>query len=92
MCIENATLHTYVCQDSSVSVVTRYGLKGPGIESRWVSKFSALTQTGLRVHTASCTGGTRSLPGARRPTLSSVEGKERVELYPYSPVDIGGLF
>jgi hypothetical protein len=85
MCINNATLRTYVGRDSSVGIATRYGLKGPGIECRWVSKFSARIQTGLGALTASCTGGTRSFPRVRRPTLSSFEGKERVELYLCSP-------
>ena len=29
----------------SVDVATRYGLDGPGIESRWAQGFSALVQT-----------------------------------------------
>jgi hypothetical protein len=29
---------------SSVGIVTRYGLDGPGIESRWGERFSALVQ------------------------------------------------
>ena len=28
-------------RDSSVGIVTRYGLDGPGIESRWGARFSA---------------------------------------------------
>jgi hypothetical protein len=27
------------CQDSSVGIATRYGLDGPGIESRWGQNF-----------------------------------------------------
>ena len=70
---------------SSVGIATCYGLDGPGIESRWVLKFSAHLQTGPVAQPASCTGGTRSFPGVKQPTPSSVEGKERVELYLYSP-------
>ena len=32
--------------DSSVSIVTHYGLDGPGIESRWGTRFSVPVQTG----------------------------------------------
>jgi hypothetical protein len=28
-----------MCRDSSVGIATRYGLKGPGIESRWKRDF-----------------------------------------------------
>jgi hypothetical protein len=80
-------LHTYVCRDSSVGIATRYGLDGPGIESRWVSKYSARLQTGHESQPAFCTGGTGSFPGVKQPTPSSVEGKERVELYLYSPTE-----
>jgi hypothetical protein len=40
---------------------TRYGLDGPGIESRWGTKFSAAVQTGPGAHPASYTMGTGSL-------------------------------
>ena len=30
-----------VGRDSSVGIATRYGLDGPGIESRWGARFSA---------------------------------------------------
>ena len=40
-----------------------YRLDGPGIESRWVVRFSAPVQTGPGAHTASCTMGTGSFPG-----------------------------
>jgi len=45
---------------SSVGIATSYGLDGPGIESRWVARFSAPVQTGLGAHPASCTKGTGS--------------------------------
>jgi hypothetical protein len=45
---------------SSVSIVTGYGLDGPGIESRWGRDFSAPTM------------GTGSFPGGRtRPGLDA---------------------
>ena len=33
-------------RDGSVGIATRYGLDGPGIESRWGARFSAPVQTG----------------------------------------------
>ena len=32
-------LYSYVGRDSSVGIATRYGLDGPGIESRWGRDF-----------------------------------------------------
>jgi len=62
-----------------------YGLDGPGIKSRWGSRFSAPLQTGPRAHPASYTMGTGSFPGVKRPERgvdhppsSSAEVKERV--------------
>jgi len=48
-------------QHSSVGIATRYGLGGPGIESRWGggARFSAPVKTGPETHPASytiCTG------------------------------------
>jgi hypothetical protein len=86
-------------RDSSVGIAFRYGLDGPGIESRWVSRFSAPVQTGLGAHPACYTMGTRCFPGVNRsgrgldhPPPSSAEVKERVELYLYSPMGLRGLF
>jgi hypothetical protein len=47
--------------DSSVGIAIRYGLDGPGIESRWGAKFSAPVHTGPGAYTASYTIGTGSL-------------------------------
>jgi hypothetical protein len=56
------------------------------------ARFSAPAQTGPGAHPASCTMGTGSFPGVKRPGRgidhpppSSAEVKERVELYFYSP-------
>ena len=86
---------TYICsmdRDSSVGIATNYGLDGQGIESRWGSRFSAPVQTGPGAHPALYTVGTGSLPGVKRPgggvdrpSPSSAEVKERVNLYLYSP-------
>jgi hypothetical protein len=54
-------------RDSSVGIVTHYGLDGPGIESRWEARFSAVIQTGPGAHLASYTVGTGSFPGVSRP-------------------------
>ena len=77
-----------VGQDSAVGIATCYGLDGPGIESRWVARFSAPVQTGSGAHPASYAVGTRSFQGAKRPGCgvgypppSSAEIKERVKLY-----------
>ena len=78
-------------RDSSVDVATNYRLDGLGIESRGCSRISAPVQTGPGAHPASCTMGTRSFPGLKRPgrgadhpPTSSAEVKERVGLYIYS--------
>jgi hypothetical protein len=44
-----------------------YGLNGSGIESRWEARFFAHVQTGPEAHPASCTMGTGSFPGVKRP-------------------------
>jgi hypothetical protein len=54
------SLEIFSCRDSSVGIATRYGLDGPGIESRWGARFSAPVQTGPGAHPASCTMGTGS--------------------------------
>ena len=53
---------------SSVSIVTGYGLDGPGIESWFLvgARFSAPIQTSPGAHPASCTRGTRSFLGVKR--------------------------
>jgi len=75
-------------RDNSVGIATRYGLDGPGIESRWGPRFSATVQTGCGAHPASYTMGVRSFPGVKRPRRgvdhpppSSAKVKEKVELY-----------
>jgi hypothetical protein len=52
---------------SLVGIATGYGLDGPGIESRWGARYFAHVQAGPGVHPASCTMGTGSLPGVKRP-------------------------
>jgi len=56
-----------VGQDSSVSIVTRYGLDGPGIESWWGVRFSASIQAGPGAHPASYTMGAGSFTRVKQP-------------------------
>ena len=82
----------FVGRDIVVGIATCYGMDGPGIESRWEAKVSTPVQPGPGAHSASCTMSTGSFPGVKRsgrgvdhPPPSSAEGKERVQLYFYSP-------
>ena len=81
----------YGGRDSSVGIATRYWLDGPRIEFRWWVKLSAPVQTGPAAYPASCTMGTGSFPGVKRPGRgadhpppSKCRGQERVGLYLYS--------
>jgi len=56
-----------VGRDSSVGIATRYGLDGPGIESRWGGgSFSTPVHTGPGAHPSSYTMGTGSFLGVKR--------------------------
>jgi hypothetical protein len=75
----------------AVGIATRYGLNGPGIESRWGVRLSAPVQNDPGAHPASYIRGTGSFPGVKRPGRgvnhpppSKAEVKEKVELYLYS--------
>ena len=91
-------LYLFVCysilcgRNTSVGIAIRYGLDGPGIESRWGARFSAPVQTGSGARPASCTMSTGSFPGIKRPgrgaeppPIFSAEVLNRVELYLYLP-------
>jgi hypothetical protein len=52
-------------RDSAVTTAPRYGLYGPGIESRWEARFIAFVQTGPGAHPASYTMRTGSFPGVK---------------------------
>jgi len=56
-----------VGQDSSVSIVTRYGMDGPGIESRWGTRFFAPAQTEPGAHPASYATSTEYFLVVKRP-------------------------
>jgi hypothetical protein len=73
---------------TSDGIATRYGLNGPGIESRWGARFSAPVHTGPGAH-----NGYRlyfqvvKRPGRDigHPLPFGAEVKESVELYLYPP-------
>jgi hypothetical protein len=69
-----------VGRDSVVGIATRYGLDGPGIESRWGPDFHPPSRPAM--------GPTqppvqRPERGVDHPPPSSAEVKERVQLYVY---------
>ena len=77
---------------SAVGIATRYELDGWGDRIPLVARFSAPIHTGPGAYPATCTLGTGSFQGVKRPGRgvvhsppSSAEVKERVELYLYSP-------
>jgi hypothetical protein len=84
--------HYKTGRDSSVGIATRYGLDCPGIESQWGRDFPHPSRPALGPPPTSCSMGTGSFPGVKRPGRgadhpppSSAEVKESVELYLYSP-------
>ena len=77
-----------VDRDSSVGIATRYRLDLSEDRVPVEARFHAPVQTGPGAHPASCTVGTGSFRGVKRPGLgvyhphpSSAEVKERVVLY-----------
>ena len=82
----------HVGRDSSVGIATRYGLDGPGIESRWRRDFlhpsrPALgpTQPPIQWVPGLSLGVKRPGRGADPPPPSKCRGQERVGLHLYSP-------
>jgi hypothetical protein len=84
-----------MCRDSSVDIATRYGMDGwgsnPGAGGGG-ARFSAPIQNGPGAYPASCTMGTGSFPGVKRPgrvpdhpPSSKCRDHERVGLYLCSP-------
>ena len=88
-----STLLMRVGRDSSVGIATRCRLDGPGSNpGGGGARFSAPVQTGPGAYPTSCTMGTGSFPGVKRPGRgadhpppSKCRGHERVGLYLYSP-------
>jgi hypothetical protein len=56
-----------VGRDSSVGIVTGYGLDGLVIESRWRRDIAHPSRPALGAHPASHAMGTGSFPGVRQP-------------------------
>jgi len=65
--IKKLYLPTLQGRNSVISVATRYGLDGPGIEYRWGARFFAPVHTDREAHPVFYTRGTGSLPGIKRP-------------------------
>jgi hypothetical protein len=55
--------HWWMGRDSAVGIATRNGLDGPGIESRWGTRFSVHVQTGPGSYPAPYAMGRGSLQG-----------------------------
>jgi hypothetical protein len=53
--------------DSAVGIATRYGLDGPGIESRYEARFFAPVQTDSGTQPTSCIMGIGSFQEVKRP-------------------------
>jgi hypothetical protein len=95
---------TYNCcqmgWNSSVGIATRYGLDGPGIESRWEGRdFPHPSRPALGPIQPTIQWVPGLFPGGkvagawRWPTTSSsAEVKERVQLYSSPPLGLHGLF
>jgi hypothetical protein len=62
-----SALSLFKGRDSSVGIATGYGLDGPGIEFRLGRDFPHPSRPALGAHPASCTMGTGSFPGVKRP-------------------------
>ena len=93
-----AYLRSVASDGGSFGIATRYGLDGPGIESRWGEIFRtrpdrprgppSLLYNGYRV---TLSGVKRPGSGVDHPPPSSAEVKT-VQLYIYSPLGLRGLF
>jgi hypothetical protein len=55
-----SALYRVGVRDSVGAIPTRYGMDGPGIDSRWGARLLAPFQTDPEAHPASCTMGTES--------------------------------
>jgi len=94
------TLHYNGYRDRAVCIATRYGLDGPGIESRSAERFSAPVEAGPGAQPASCTMGTGSLSREQRGrgaalTIHPPSSADVKEEYSYTftpPLSLQGLF
>ena len=83
--------HTHMGRDNALGISTSYGLDGSGIETWWGQDFLHPSRQVLGPPSL-LNNGYLVFPGVRRPEHNvdhpprySVEVKERVELYLYSP-------
>ena len=75
-------------QDSSVGIATHHGLDGPGIESQWDFLHPSRPALGPTQPPIQWVPGLSQ--GVKRPSPSSAEVKERVQLYLYSSSGLSG--
>jgi len=81
-----------VGRDSSIGIATRYGLDGPGTESRWGGEICRTRPDRPWDPPSLLHNGYRVFTGVKRPGRDvdqpppSTEVKERVEIYLYSPL------
>jgi hypothetical protein len=74
-------------RDSSVGIATRYGMDGPGFESRWGRDFPhppRLVLVSIQWVSGLSWGVMRPGCGVDHPLPTNIEVKERVEVYSYS--------
>jgi len=88
-----------VDRDSSVGTAARYGLDGPGLESRWEARFHSPVKTGPGAHPTFYIMGTGSFPGVKRPgrgvdhpSSSSAAVKDGTAITYSPPLGLRGLF
>ena len=86
-------------RDSSVGTAARYGLDGPGLESRWEARFHSPVKTGPGAHPTFYIMGTGSFPGVKRPgrgvdhpSSSSAAVKDGTAITYSPPLGLRGLF
>jgi len=84
--------HQLLGRSSSVGIATRYGVVGPGVESRWSEIFQTFPYRHWGPHSLLLNGYwvsflrvKRTESGIYHPSPSTVKIKDRVWLYLYSP-------
>ena len=93
-------MYCVICSEISVvGIAIRYGLDGPGIESRWCRDFPHPFRPALRPTHPSIEWGTGSFPGVKRPGRgfdhpppSNAEVKEIGDFTSTPFLDLDGMF
>ena len=90
--ILDGVLYILVRRNTSVSIATRHGLDGQGIESRCGARLPAHVHTAPEAPRSLLCNAYQIFPGVKEPgrgvdhpLTSSAEVEERIELYIYSP-------